>query len=166
MVRITGHGALEILLSSLRQLTCSNILPLPKMTEFWKCYYISSHLLIEGRIIITEISDYLALATSITFESTSAAWRFPKTSNYSTLSDSVASVLITTLSFVKAFILLSPCSPLNVAVIPITLYLFKRMIAESSLVPIIVGVSAKKSESISSTRSIALKGMLPVRRSL
>jgi hypothetical protein len=53
-----------------------------------------------------------------------------------------------------------------VAVIPITLYLFKRIIAEISLFPTIVGVSAKKNESISSTRSIAPKEMLPVRRSL
>jgi hypothetical protein len=123
-------------------------------------------LLIEERIIITEISCYLALATSITFESISVELSLPKTSNSSILSDSTVPVVITTLLFIKAFILLSPYSPLNVAVIPITLYLFKRIIAESSRVPTIVGASVKKSESISSTRSIVPKGMLPVRRSL
>jgi hypothetical protein len=123
-------------------------------------------LLIEDRIIITEISCYLALATSIIFESISVGLSLPKTSNYSILSDSAVPVFITTLSFMKVFIFLSPCSPLNVAVIPITLYLFKRIIAEISLFPTIVGVSAKKNESISSTRSIAPKEMLPVRRSL
>jgi hypothetical protein len=62
--------------------------------------------------------------------------------------------------------MLSPRSPLKVAVIPKTLYLFKSKTAELSLLLQMTGESEKNSESISSTKMIVLVGILPVRRSL
>ena len=165
VVRITGQGASEILFNSLRQLTYSNTLPLPKIMHYLKFCSISSHLLTEGRIIMTGISYYLVLATSMTLESNSTVLRFPKTSNYSFLSGSMAPVFITTESTRSAFITLRPWSPLNVAVIPITLYLLRRRIAERNLFSIIRGRSAKNKESISSINKMVFKGILPVRTS-
>jgi hypothetical protein len=101
----------------------------------------------------------------MTFKSISSDLSFPKTANYSFLSGSVASALITTVSLRKAFILLSPRSPLNVAVIPMSLYLFISKIAERNRFLIIVGASEKNSESISSIKILVPKGIFPVRTS-
>jgi len=59
-----------------------------------------------------------------------------------------------------------PLSPLKVAVIPITLNLFRRRTEEISLFPAIIGASPKNKESISSTRRIVDEGTTPVSRSL
>jgi hypothetical protein len=115
---------------------------------------------------MTGISCCLALATLITCASTSAALRFPKTSNYNFLSGSTAPTFITTVSLMSALIILSPRSPLKVAVIPTILYLFISKIDESNLVPLMTGTSEKNSESISSIKRVVPVGILPVRRSL
>jgi hypothetical protein len=122
-------------------------------------------LLIEGRITMTGSSYCFYLATSMTFTSISSTLSFPKTSNYSFLSGSVASDLITTVLLRKAFILLSPRSPLKVAVIPISLYLFMSRIAERNRFLFIVGASEKNRESISSIKTLVPKGIFPVRTS-
>jgi hypothetical protein len=112
---------------------------------------------------MTGISCCLFVDTSMTFESISVTLRFPKTSNYSFLSGSVTPFFITTESVSNVFITLRPCSPLNVAVIPITLYLLRNKIGETTLFPEMIGLSAKNKESISSMNKTQCKGILPVR---
>jgi hypothetical protein len=92
--------------------------------------------------------------------------RFPKTSSYSFLSGSTAPTFIVAVSLRRVLIILSPRSPLKVAVIPIILYLFSSKIDESNLFPLTTGASEKKSASISSIKRIVPIGILPVRRSL
>jgi len=118
-----------------------------------------------GRIIITGNSYYFALATSIILAVTSPAWSFPNTSNYSFLSCYTSPIFTTLESLRNVLILFKPWSPLKVAVTPITLYLFKRRIAEVNLPLMILGASAKNSESTSSTNIVEVVGILPVRKS-
>lgn len=130
-----------------------------------KFCYINWHFSIEGRIIITGSSCYLIFATSIILLSIWSTSVFPIISNWSVLSRTMSVVLITLLSVINYKILFLPWSPLNVAVIPITLYLFNKRIAEMNLIPFIYGLSLKKSASISSTKTRVSKGMSPVRKS-
>jgi hypothetical protein len=82
---------------------------------------------------MTGSSACLVLATSITFVSMSAMW--PYTSIVSILSAIVAPALIITGEFRTYESFACPYSPLKVAVIPITLYLLRRIIAERNLPP-------------------------------
>jgi len=135
------------------------------MKEFWKLCSNFSQSVIVGRIIMTGNSYCLAVATSIILASTSPAWSFPNTSNSSFRSCYTSPILTTAESLRTAFILLSPWSPLKVAVTPITLYLFSKRIEEISLPLAILGVSAKNRESISSTNNTEVRGILSVRKS-
>jgi len=118
-----------------------------------------------GRITITGSSYYFALTTSIILAVTSLAWSLPNTSNCNFLSYSTSPTLIKVESLREAFIKFNPLSPLKVAVIPITLYLFKRRTEEISLFSLTTGASMKNKESISSTKRIVERGTMPVSKS-